>query len=281
MRTIAHISDLHFGAVDPAIVEALRDALLVLAPDLVAVSGDLTQRARDAQFRAARKFLDGLPFPKVVVPGNHDVPLYDVLSRFGNPLGGFRRHITGERWPAYHDEEIAACGADTTRSFTIKDGGLRPTDVRRLAAWLDGLSPHVVRIVICHHPLDAPSTTTAQRLTYPRPDNAAMTTLVERGADVFLTGHLHLSSTGYSAVRYPAHHRSAILVGAGTATSHRSRGEGNAFNLLRVTAEEVSVDRMTWDTVRREFSSTHVEIFSWSDTGWAPAGVVPTTAPVP
>lgn len=280
MRTVAHISDLHFGAVDPAIVEALRDALLVIAPDLVAVSGDLTQRARDTQFRSARKFLDSLPFPKVVVPGNHDVPLYDVLSRFGNPLGGFRRHITGERFPTYHDDEIAACGADTTRSFTIKDGGLRTADVRRIGAWLDGLSPRAVRILVCHHPLDAPSTT-AQRLTYPRPDIAAMTTLVERGADVFLTGHLHVSSTGYSAVRYPAHGRSAILVGAGTATSHRSRGEGNAFNLLRVTAEEVSVDRMTWDSIRREFSSTHVEIFSRSDSGWTPVTVIPTSAPVP
>jgi 3',5'-cyclic AMP phosphodiesterase CpdA len=280
MRTIAHISDLHFGAVDAGVVEALRDALLVLAPDLVAVSGDLTQRARDAQFRAARKFLDALPFPRVVVPGNHDVPLYDVLSRFGNPLGNFRRHISGERFPAYQDDEIAACGADTTRSFTIKDGGLRTTDVRRLGAWLDGLSPRVVRIVVCHHPLDAPSTT-AQRLTYPRPDIAAMTTLIERGADVFLTGHLHLSSTGHSAVRYPAHRRTAILVGAGTATSHRSRGEGNAFNLLRVTAEEVSVDRMTWDSVRREFSSTHVELFSRTDAGWTSAEVIPTAAPVP
>lgn len=280
MRTVAHISDLHFGAVDPGVVEALGDALLVLAPDLVAVSGDLTQRARDTQFRAARKFLDALPFPKVVVPGNHDVPLYDVLSRFGNPLGSFRRHITGERFPEFRDDEIAACGADTTRSFTIKDGGLRTADVRRLSAWLDGFPSHVVRIVVCHHPLDAPSTT-AQRLTYPRPDVAAMTTLVERGADVFLTGHLHLSSTGHSAVRYPAHRRSAILVGAGTATSHRSRGEGNAFNLLRVTAEEVSVDRMTWDSVRREFSSTHVELFSRSGTGWAPVEVIPTSAPVP
>jgi 3',5'-cyclic AMP phosphodiesterase CpdA len=280
MRTVAHISDLHFGDVDAAIVEALRDALLILAPDVVAVSGDLTQRARDTQFRAARKFLDALPFPTIVVPGNHDVPLYDVLSRFGNPLGGFRRHITDERFPEYRDDELALCGADTTRSFTIKDGGLRSADVRRLGAWLDGLPAGVVKFVVCHHPLDSPATR-AQRLTYPPPDVAAMKTLVERGADVFLTGHLHLSSAGYSAVRYPAHRRSAILVGAGTATSHRSRGEGNAFNLLRVTAEEVSVDRMTWDSVRDEFSSTHVELFSRSETGWAPVTVIPTAAPVP
>ena len=280
MRTVAHISDLHFGAVDAAVVEALRDALHILAPDVVAVSGDLTQRARDAQFRAARRFLDWLPYPTIVVPGNHDVPLYDVLSRFGNPLGGFRRHITSERFPEYRDEQLALCGADTTRSFAIKDGGLRTADVRRLGTWLDGLPPHLVKIVVCHHPLDGP-TTRAQRLIYPPPDVAAMTTLVERGADIFLTGHLHVSSAGHSAVRYPAHRQSAILVGAGTATSHRSRGEGNAFNVLRVTAAEVSVDRLTWDSVRQEFASTHVELFARSQTGWAPVTVIPTSAPVP
>jgi 3',5'-cyclic AMP phosphodiesterase CpdA len=280
MRTVAHISDLHFGAVEAALVDALRDAILVLAPDVVAVSGDLTQRARDTQFRAARKFLDSLRLPLVVVPGNHDVPLYDVLSRFGNPLGGFTRHITGERFPAFQDDEVAVCGANTTRSFTIKDGGLRTGDVRRLSAWLDTLPRDLVKLVVCHHPLDGP-TGSGQRLTYPPPDVTAMKTLVERGADVFLTGHLHLSSAGYSAVRYPAYSRSAILVGAGTATSHRSRGEGNAFNILRVTPEEVSVDRMTWDPVRGEFSSTHVEIFSRSETGWAPVVILPTAAPVP
>ena len=94
MRTVVHLSDLHFGAADPAVVTGLLDCVARLQPHVVAVSGDLTQRARRGQFRRARAFLDALPQPQVVVPGNHDVPLYNLLLRFGDPLRGYRRYIT-------------------------------------------------------------------------------------------------------------------------------------------------------------------------------------------
>ena len=86
MRVVAHLSDLHFGRIDPAALEPLRRRVIELTPDLVVISGDLTQRARAQQFREARAFLDSLPGPQIVVPGNHDVPLYNVLARFLRPL---------------------------------------------------------------------------------------------------------------------------------------------------------------------------------------------------
>ena len=122
MRTVVHLSDLHFGADDPAVVAALQHDLGRLQPDVIAVSGDLTQRARNRQFASARTFLDALTAPLVVVPGNHDVPLYDLFRRFARPLNRFRRHIGDHA--SYVDEEVAVIGADTTRSLTIKDGGL-------------------------------------------------------------------------------------------------------------------------------------------------------------
>ena len=85
MRTIVHLSDIHFGRVDPRVVAPLLRAIDMMAPSLVTVSGDLTQRARRSQFRQARAFLDQIPFPTLVVPGNHDVPLYNVAARFTNP----------------------------------------------------------------------------------------------------------------------------------------------------------------------------------------------------
>ena len=94
MRTIAHISDLHFGRINPLIPPALREALLEARPDVVVVSGDLTQRARRAEFAAARQFLGSLPFPQVVVPGNHDVPLHDVMRRWLAPLEKYRSYIS-------------------------------------------------------------------------------------------------------------------------------------------------------------------------------------------
>jgi 3',5'-cyclic AMP phosphodiesterase CpdA len=267
MRTIAHLSDLHFGAVIPQIVDALVDCLADLNPHVVAVSGDLTQRARRTQFRRARAFLDTLPGSHVVVPGNHDVPLYNVLARFGNPLGGFRRHITRVRYPQFCDSEIAVVGANTTRSFTIKDGGLRPEDVRHLSAVLDAVAADAVRIVVCHHPFDAPAGRSG-RWTAPAPDAEAVNTLVARGADIFLTGHLHLTYVGHTATRYQIRGRSAIVVEAGTATSVRGRGEVNSFNLLRVDRDRVVVERLDWDARRSRFAVASAQEFVRSEGGW-------------
>src|SRR5688572_8134674 len=125
MRTIAHVSDLHFGASDARVVAALIATINDLRPDVVAVSGDLTQRARRWQFREARAFLDRLPGPQIVVPGNHDIPLYNPFYRFASPLQRFRDYITEDLNPYFCDSEIALIGANTTRSFTIKDGGDR------------------------------------------------------------------------------------------------------------------------------------------------------------
>ena len=269
MRTIAHVSDLHFGAADPEVAAALIECLASLDPHVVAVSGDLTQRARRAQFRRARAFLDALPRPQVVVPGNHDVPLYNVLARFGNPLRGFRGHITAERHPRYSDAEIAVIGADTTRSFTIKDGGLRPADVRRLSAALEELPAGLVRVVVCHHPFD-PLIGRRARWTVPAPDAEAVNTLVSRGADIFLTGHLHLSYVGHTALRYQVRGRSAIVVEAGTATSVRARGERNSFNLLRIDGECVIVERLEWDAATRRFGVATREAFVRGGAGWLP-----------
>jgi 3',5'-cyclic AMP phosphodiesterase CpdA len=270
VRTIAHISDLHFGAEDAELVEALRQQVLDLNPTLVAVSGDLTQRARRSQFAAAGTFLRSLPYPRVVVPGNHDIPLYNVLARFVTPRSGFRRHVTTERLPVVADNELAVIGADTTRSFTIKDGGLRPADLRRIVLFLRGLARDVVKVLVCHHPFD-PIQTRLGRLTAPPPDPAAVATLIEHGADIFLTGHLHLSYTGQTTVRYRVDGRTAIVVEAGTASSTRVRGELNAFNVLRTDTECVAVERRAWDRSRGTFVPVHTERFVRAARGWRPS----------
>lgn len=92
MRTIVHLSDIHFGRVDTSVVTPLINTVTSLRPDLVAVSGDLTQRARVSEFTHARRFLDTLPHPQIVVPGNHDVPLHNIFSRFSHPLERYRVH---------------------------------------------------------------------------------------------------------------------------------------------------------------------------------------------
>jgi 3',5'-cyclic AMP phosphodiesterase CpdA len=267
MRTVVHLSDLHFGAVNPTLVDAVQTAVINLQPDVVAVSGDLTQRARRRQFLHARAFLDSLPFPQVVVPGNHDVPLYNAFARFLGPRRAFRRYVTDERYPTYADDEIFVVGADTTRSLTVQDGGLRRTDVQALAAKLQAPLPNTVRIVVCHHPFDPPSGRAA-RWTRPVADRTAAPTLIAAGADVFLTGHLHLTYVGHTAVRYRIEGRAAIVVEAGTATSVRGRGETNAFNLLRIDNGTITIERMEWTGTAAGFVPVQRDLFVRGDDGW-------------
>ena len=269
MRTVVHLSDLHFGAADPAVVAGILECVARLQPHIVAVSGDLTQRARRGQFRRARAFLDALPQPQVVVPGNHDVPLYNLLMRFGDPLRGYRRHITGERYPSFIDDEVAIIGANTTRSLTIAAGGLHAADVGYLGDRLADVPEPAVRIVVCHHPFD-PLVGRA-RLTRPTPDATAVNTLIARGVDVFLTGHLHLSYAGHTATRYQILGRSAIVVEAGTATSVRQRGEANAFNVLRIDRTRITVERHEWQPGAASFAAAQTDSFVSAETGWLPS----------
>src|ERR1700676_1204935 len=129
MRTIVHISDLHFGRVDQATTQPLLRQIQEIHPDLLVISGDLTQRDRSWQFQEARAFLEALPKPQIVVPGNHDVPAYNLLKRFFEPLKRFHRYITEETMPSYVDDEVAVFGLNSTLSLTTKYGRLRERDV--------------------------------------------------------------------------------------------------------------------------------------------------------
>lgn len=267
MRKIVHLSDLHFGHTDPSIVAALVQQVTRVRPDVVAVSGDLTQRARRAQFLEARAFLDALPGPQLVVPGNHDVPLYNVLARFLNPLGRFRRYVTADLQPYYADSEIVSVGINTTRSFTVKGGAIRQADVRGVCEKLRRTSGRVVKIVVGHHPFDALERLTRERF---RPAmEPAVEALTRCGADIFLTGHLHVGYTGATAARYRIGGRSAIVVEAGTATSTRVRGEANGFNLLHVDPDVVVVERYRWVETRAGFDVTDKQQFERTADGWS------------
>ena len=140
MRTIIHLSDLHFGRVDQTLLGPLRDLIHSIAPNVVVISGDLTQRAKSEQFEEARAFLDTLPGPQIVVPGNHDISLYNVFRRFVKPLARYKRYITDELEPVFIDDEIAVVGVNTARSLTIKDGRIKRGDLVLMEAMGGGLT---------------------------------------------------------------------------------------------------------------------------------------------
>jgi 3',5'-cyclic AMP phosphodiesterase CpdA len=266
MRSIVHLSDIHFGRVDPLVILPLIDVVAKINPDLVAVSGDLTQRARSHQFKEARAFLDNLPKPQIVVPGNHDVPLHNVFARFMQPLRKYQRHITSDLRPSYHDNEIAVLGVNTARSLTIKGGRINEEQVAWMRERLCAVDPQAVKVVVTHHPFDLPEGHGDRNLVGRA--RMAMEALASCGADLFLAGHLHVSHTTHSATRYRIKGHSALVVQAGTATSTRGRGEANSFNVIRINRPHIAVERFEWQPRRGEFALVMTERFRHSADGW-------------
>jgi 3',5'-cyclic AMP phosphodiesterase CpdA len=268
MRTIVHLSDLHFGRIDQAIIEPLSATVAEIKPDVVVVSGDLTQRARTEQFQEAREFLDELPHPQIIVPGNHDVPLYNVFQRFLEPLDKYRRYITDDLEPFYADDEIAVLGINTARSLTIKDGRVNEGQVARIRERLCPYADEVTKFIVTHHPFDIPEGHEREADLVGRAQ-MAMEALANCGADVLLSGHLHVSHTGHTAKRYKISGYSALVVQAGTATSTRVRGEVNSFNVVRVAHPYIEIKRLAWQPDRAAFSTASIENFVHTPEGWA------------
>jgi 3',5'-cyclic AMP phosphodiesterase CpdA len=265
MRTIAHLSDIHFGRADERVVERLAAAVTGLAPDLVAISGDLTQRARSAEFERARAFLTALPSPWLVVPGNHDVPFFNVAARFLWPLNRYTRYISPDLGPVHQDEEMIVVGVNTARSWAWGEGRINEAQVDEIVRRLDDARPAQTRIVVTHHPFDLPPGVHEKRLLGRA--KMAMQKLAGAGADLFLAGHLHVSHIGHSAERYRIEGHSALVVQAGT-VSMRSRGEAPSFNVLRIERPLITIERLVWDDLQGAFAATAAGMFRHSHEGW-------------
>lgn len=268
MRTLVHLSDLHFGRVDQALLQPLRELVERIAADVVVISGDLTQRAKVEEFEAARAFLDALPGPQIVVPGNHDISLYNVLRRFARPLSRYRRYITDDLEPVFVDDEIAVVGMNTARSLTIKDGRVSHEQIAAIRRRLAGLGPDVTRIVVTHHPFDLPDHFEKRNLVVRAP--LAMEVFAETGVDILMAGHMHASHAGSTAARYQIDEYAALVIQAGTATSTRGRGEVNSFNVVRVEPQRVEIDRYGWDETGARFNLMTTEKFVRAGSVWSP-----------
>jgi 3',5'-cyclic AMP phosphodiesterase CpdA len=264
VRTIAHISDLHFGTEDPGLEQSLLEDLRAHRPSVVAVSGDLTQRARRREFAAARVFLGRLPAPRVVVPGNHDIPLFDVLRRFFAPLARYHEFIDAEADPFYQDGEIALQGINTARANTWKEGRISDAQIARVRARLCGLPAGRFKVMVTHHPFAPPPGRPASPLVGRA--LAALTAAAACGVDLLLAGHLH---EGYSADVRTSHvalGRSMIVAQAGTALSRRRRREPNAYNLITVDAPRLEVEVRAF--AGREFQRVAVTSYRKEGEEW-------------
>lgn len=265
MRTLVHLSDLHFGRTNPAILSPLIAFIEKLRPDLIAISGDLTQRARKAEFVAAQQFLGALPFPQIVVPGNHDVPLHNLFKRFARSLDRYRRHISDDLYPFFLDDEIAVAGVNTARAWTWKDGRIDYEQLRALRDQFAGVSANRTRIVVTHHPFDLPAGAHGRVVGR---SQRAMDTLADCRVDLLLSGHFHIADVGYTAKRYELPGYSALIVASGTSTSTRGRGQPNSLNVIRIEFETVVIERHLWAADAQQFHACSTERFHRGKEGW-------------
>ena len=264
MRTLAHISDLHFGREDPVLAEALLADLTATSPSVVAVSGDLTQRARRREFEAARAWIARLPAPAVVVPGNHDVPLFNVWMRLTAGLDRFREYIEPEPFPLHADPELVLVGINSARSLTVSDGWITGDQVAAIQARLASAPADAFRVLVTHHQFVAAP-------ARPRPGpmrgaDDALAGLERCGVDLLLGGHAHLGYWGDVRQHYQTLRRSILFVQAGTATSNRRRGEPNAWNRIVIGPGRVEVEPRVWDG--RQFEPQAPTVFHRTDAAW-------------
>jgi 3',5'-cyclic AMP phosphodiesterase CpdA len=230
---LIQISDPHFGTEQAPVVEALLALAREQAPDVAILSGDITQRARRAQFDAARAFLDRLPVPaRLVIPGNHDIPLYNLPMRLFAPYAGFERVFGAELEPVYETAELLLLTVKTTRRWRHVDGEVSTEQIERVARRLEAARPEQLRVVVTHQPVCVTRTEDEENLLHGHA--AAVRRWCAAGADVVMGGHIHLPYTCAMHERHADLPRRIWAVQAGTATSWRIRYEaGNSVNLLR------------------------------------------------
>lgn len=245
--TLLQISDLHFG---PPYIEKIGEAVLkispLLNPDAIIVSGDLTQRARRDQFLAAKQFLGRLPaVPMLVIPGNHDVPLYRIRERLMEPHALYREIISDELNPVLRIPGAVIAGLDSTSPRgAISNGRISQRQLDACGEVFRDVPEDTARIVVAHHHF-APAPDYLHDSTMPRA-RRAITCFSEWNVDIILGGHLHRAFIGNSLDFYPGVHRDRgiIIAQCGTTTSQRGRGrerEKNSFNLIQFGASTISI----------------------------------------
>ena len=267
MTRLVHLSDLHFGAHDEELVAAVGRSIDQLKPDLVVISGDFTQRARTEQFRDACEFLERLRdagHEVIGVPGNHDVPLYDVLRRFLSPLTRYRRFIDETLCPFVELPGVAILGINTARSLTFKDGRVSEEQVEFIRETFSRTPADAVRILVTHHPLFALKVGDEIQRAIGRQE-MALDAIEAAGVDLLLAGHNHHASS-HDAGDLVTRAGGTLVVQAGTATSTRVREQEQSFNTIDLGDGAVTVTVNVWRA--DAFQPADAQRYQWQDGRW-------------
>jgi 3',5'-cyclic AMP phosphodiesterase CpdA len=263
MTVLLHLSDTHFGTEEGPVVAAVQQLVRQERPTAVILSGDITQRARSAQFDAARAFCDSLRVDHLLtLPGNHDIPLYNLAARLFAPYRGYSRVFGHNLEPELEFADVLVIGVNTTRPERHKDGVVSPRQIRRVEERLRGVPRDKLRIVVTHQPACVMRVQDEKDRLHGGEE--AVRAWSRAGADLVLGGHIHLPYVSDVCSRVKGASRAMFCVQAGTALSHRVRhNTPNSVNLIRWTgpangeARLCKVERWDYDLARSEFGLAH------------------------
>lgn len=224
---IVHLTDIHFGCEDKEALAAAKRYICEHKPDAVIVTGDISSDGRKSELEDACEWIRGLDAPAMLTPGNHDVPYYDMWGRLAYPWARFERAAHGIRTEAWHTPQFSVVPVNTARAWQFRlnwaQGEISRGQTAIAAAELQKAQPGALRIIITHHPLDWPNDAPIQGLTRGGP--RGLERLIDAGAELFLSGHLHFASARLVGTR-------AVTISSGT-LSRRVRHERPAFTVIR------------------------------------------------
>ena len=257
MSTLIHLSDLHFGKDRPDLLEPLVERVNVLAPDLVVISGDLTQRAREEQFKEARDFIKKINARVLSVPGNHDVSLHRPFRRFFWPWRSYKKYIDQDLTPSFENDEMIVVGINSVDRFSWQTGRLTAERINHACDAMDHAPDGKTRILVVHHPLEHPAETDKK----PIPGaEEALERLLSCGANLILSGHLHTWHAGNFTVK--SGKTTAVQLHAGTSLSSRVRGEANDFNVIDILDGRIGIERLSFNEETQQFETTEARQFN-------------------
>lgn len=264
MITIAHISDLHFGREKVDLIHQLVASLAKIDPHCVIVSGDITQRARGSEFVAACKFLNSLPWPKLIISGNHDIPAINVFDRFINPWRKWRRYTEYELEPVLNGQGFIAIGVNTARRsgalFDWSRGRINEDQMELIVKKLQSVDPEALRLVVAHHPFWLPEKYKNRRVVGGR--DTAVAVMKRAGVDLVLGGHVH---SAYTKIL-----NGIIISHAGSAISDRLDADSrNSFKVIQGDRRKLTITTHQWHV--SSFMAHANRFYTRSPDGWQEA----------
>lgn len=229
MKNIIHISDLHFGRDNKKIARILLDTINNLTADLVVISGDFTQRARTSQFKAAQDFLQEIKIKTLVVPGNHDIPLFNIFARFNHPYQNYQKYITPILNPSYSDSDTLILGINSITPYQAKNGVINQNQLDLIKNFFKG-NDDKIKIAVMHHNLIELDNYHHPIVNY----KTTITQLLAAKVNIVLSGHLHLPYVEEIPTNTSNNSQNLFLITAGTAISTRLRNADNSFNYIQL-----------------------------------------------